>query len=153
MPVKGIEIEREARPITIFELKLLGFEGDEVKLEVHCKGHLYPLPGRRSGKCWAVALTSPSCVVTQVANTLRADADPGAARVYLRAGQGRGYSATGAAGSPAAADGHRGLSAQVNMLVAGRLLEPGSGRLAEAPKWPGPHDGWPSAEFHRGWRG
>ena len=24
---EGIEIEREARPITIFELKLLGFEG------------------------------------------------------------------------------------------------------------------------------
>lgn len=38
---EGIEIEREARPITIFELKLLGFEGDEVKLEVHCSKGTY----------------------------------------------------------------------------------------------------------------
>jgi len=38
---EGIEIEREARPITIFELKLISFEGDEVKLEVHCSKGTY----------------------------------------------------------------------------------------------------------------
>ena len=46
---EGIEIEREARPITIFELKLLSFEGDEVRLEVHCsKGTYIRSPGGRS---------------------------------------------------------------------------------------------------------
>lgn len=38
---EGIEIEREARPITVFELKLISFEGDEVKLEVHCSKGTY----------------------------------------------------------------------------------------------------------------
>ncbi|GAA5213813.1 tRNA pseudouridine(55) synthase TruB [Corallincola platygyrae] len=38
---QGIEIERPARPITIFELKLLAFEGDEVTLEVHCSKGTY----------------------------------------------------------------------------------------------------------------
>ncbi|BBS86114.1 MULTISPECIES: tRNA pseudouridine(55) synthase TruB [Aeromonas] len=38
---EGIEIEREARPITVFELKLLSFEGDEVRLEVHCSKGTY----------------------------------------------------------------------------------------------------------------
>ncbi|RCU44625.1 tRNA pseudouridine(55) synthase TruB [Corallincola holothuriorum] len=38
---QGIEIERPARPITIFELKLLAFEGDEVSLEVHCSKGTY----------------------------------------------------------------------------------------------------------------
>jgi tRNA pseudouridine55 synthase len=38
---EGIEIEREARPITMFELKLISFEGDEVKLEVHCSKGTY----------------------------------------------------------------------------------------------------------------
>ncbi|MGL5302666.1 MAG: tRNA pseudouridine(55) synthase TruB [Aeromonas sp.] len=38
---EGITIEREARPITIFELKLLSFEGDEVRLEVHCSKGTY----------------------------------------------------------------------------------------------------------------
>ncbi|MGL4933537.1 MAG: tRNA pseudouridine(55) synthase TruB [Aeromonas sp.] len=38
---EGIEIERPARPITVFELKLISFEGDEVKLEVHCSKGTY----------------------------------------------------------------------------------------------------------------
>ncbi|MDO2947594.1 tRNA pseudouridine(55) synthase TruB [Aeromonas simiae] len=38
---EGIEIEREARPITIYELKLISVEGDEVKMEVHCSKGTY----------------------------------------------------------------------------------------------------------------
>ncbi|PJG59080.1 tRNA pseudouridine(55) synthase TruB [Aeromonas cavernicola] len=38
---EGIEIEREARPITIFELKLISFEASELKLEVHCSKGTY----------------------------------------------------------------------------------------------------------------
>lgn len=61
---EGIEIEREARPITVFELKLISFEGDEVKLEVHCsKGTYIRSLVDDLGRCWAVARTSPSCAV------------------------------------------------------------------------------------------
>ncbi|MGL5287068.1 tRNA pseudouridine synthase B [Aeromonas sp. RU39B] len=38
---EGIEIEREARPITIYELKLISVEGDEIKMEVHCSKGTY----------------------------------------------------------------------------------------------------------------
>ncbi|MCC4263683.1 tRNA pseudouridine(55) synthase TruB [Oceanimonas baumannii] len=38
---EGIEVPREARPITVFELKLIRFEGDEVELEVHCSKGTY----------------------------------------------------------------------------------------------------------------
>ena len=38
---EGIVIEREARAITIFELNLIQFAGDEVRLEVHCSKGTY----------------------------------------------------------------------------------------------------------------
>lgn len=38
---EGIEIEREARPITIYALTLLSFSGDEVAMEVHCSKGTY----------------------------------------------------------------------------------------------------------------
>ncbi len=38
---EGIEVPREARPITVYELKLLSFEGDELVMEVHCSKGTY----------------------------------------------------------------------------------------------------------------
>ncbi|MCT7655430.1 tRNA pseudouridine(55) synthase TruB [Oceanimonas sp. NS1] len=38
---EGIEVPREARPITVFELKLIRFEGDEVELEAHVSKGTY----------------------------------------------------------------------------------------------------------------
>lgn len=38
---KGIEIERPARPVHIYRLDLLQFEGDMVELEVHCSKGTY----------------------------------------------------------------------------------------------------------------
>jgi len=38
---EGIEVPREARPITIYELKLLRFEGCELELEIHCSKGTY----------------------------------------------------------------------------------------------------------------
>lgn len=38
---EGIEIEREARPISIYSLELLEFTGDAVSLEVHCSKGTY----------------------------------------------------------------------------------------------------------------
>ncbi len=38
---KGIEIERPARPVTIYELELIRFEGDEVELEIECSKGTY----------------------------------------------------------------------------------------------------------------
>jgi len=38
---EGIDIPREPRPITVYELKLLRFEGDEVELEVHSSKGTY----------------------------------------------------------------------------------------------------------------
>lgn len=38
---EGIEVPREARPITIFSLELVRFEGDEVELDVHCSKGTY----------------------------------------------------------------------------------------------------------------
>ncbi|PSJ45915.1 tRNA pseudouridine(55) synthase TruB [Zobellella taiwanensis] len=38
---EGIEVPREARPITVYELKLLRFDGDEVELEIHCSKGTY----------------------------------------------------------------------------------------------------------------
>ena len=38
---KGIEIEREARPITIYELDLIRFDNDEVELEIECSKGTY----------------------------------------------------------------------------------------------------------------
>ncbi|WP_108650022.1 tRNA pseudouridine(55) synthase TruB [Dongshaea marina] len=38
---EGVEVPREARPISIFELKLDSFEGDELKMEVHCSKGTY----------------------------------------------------------------------------------------------------------------
>jgi len=38
---EGIEVEREARPITIYELNLIGFSGDQLMLDVHCSKGTY----------------------------------------------------------------------------------------------------------------
>lgn len=38
---KGIEIERKARNITIFELELISFSGDELTIHVHCSKGTY----------------------------------------------------------------------------------------------------------------
>ncbi|MGL5532994.1 MAG: tRNA pseudouridine(55) synthase TruB [Plesiomonas shigelloides] len=38
---QGIEVPRESRPITVYELTLIRFEGDEVELEVHCSKGTY----------------------------------------------------------------------------------------------------------------
>jgi tRNA pseudouridine55 synthase len=38
---KGIEIERPARPVTIYRLELLSFNDDQVELEVHCSKGTY----------------------------------------------------------------------------------------------------------------
>ena len=38
---QGKEVERKARPVTIFELTCLGFAGDEVRLRVHCSKGTY----------------------------------------------------------------------------------------------------------------
>ncbi|MDX5472853.1 MAG: tRNA pseudouridine(55) synthase TruB, partial [Marinobacter sp.] len=38
---EGIEVPRESRPITVYELKLIRFEGDEVELEVHASKGTY----------------------------------------------------------------------------------------------------------------
>ncbi|MGL4735208.1 MAG: tRNA pseudouridine(55) synthase TruB [Enterovibrio sp.] len=37
----GIEIPREARPITVYSIELLRFEGDEVDMEIHCSKGTY----------------------------------------------------------------------------------------------------------------
>jgi tRNA pseudouridine55 synthase len=38
---QGIEIEREARRVTIYSNELLRFEGDELELEIHCSKGTY----------------------------------------------------------------------------------------------------------------
>ncbi len=38
---EGIEVEREARPITVYELTLLKFDADSVMLDVHCSKGTY----------------------------------------------------------------------------------------------------------------
>ncbi|QOL24320.1 tRNA pseudouridine(55) synthase TruB [Thalassotalea sp. LPB0316] len=38
---EGIEIEREARDITVYRLDVLRFEGDEVDMEIHCSKGTY----------------------------------------------------------------------------------------------------------------
>lgn len=38
---QGIEVPRESRKITVFEMKLIRFEGDEVEMEVHCSKGTY----------------------------------------------------------------------------------------------------------------
>ncbi len=38
---KGIEIERPARPITVYELELVRFDNDEVELEIECSKGTY----------------------------------------------------------------------------------------------------------------
>jgi len=38
---KGIEIEREARPVTIYELELIRFNNNEVELEIECSKGTY----------------------------------------------------------------------------------------------------------------
>ncbi|UCX03878.1 tRNA pseudouridine(55) synthase TruB [Shewanella glacialimarina] len=38
---EGIEVPREARPITVFELNFLGLEGDELTLDIHCSKGTY----------------------------------------------------------------------------------------------------------------
>ncbi|WP_434356709.1 tRNA pseudouridine(55) synthase TruB [Parasalinivibrio latis] len=37
----GIEVPREARPITVYQIDLLRFEGHEIELEVHCSKGTY----------------------------------------------------------------------------------------------------------------
>lgn len=38
---KGIEVEREARPITVYELQFIRWEGNELELEIHCSKGTY----------------------------------------------------------------------------------------------------------------
>ncbi|WP_025819338.1 tRNA pseudouridine(55) synthase TruB [Shewanella marina] len=38
---EGIEVPREARPITVFELNYIGLEGDELTLDIHCSKGTY----------------------------------------------------------------------------------------------------------------
>jgi tRNA pseudouridine55 synthase len=38
---QGIEVERESRPVTIFENELLALEGDELTLSIHCSKGTY----------------------------------------------------------------------------------------------------------------
>lgn len=38
---EGIEVEREARPITVYELNLLEFSGDRLVLDIHCSKGTY----------------------------------------------------------------------------------------------------------------
>ncbi|WP_375751189.1 tRNA pseudouridine(55) synthase TruB [Vibrio sp. HN007] len=38
---EGIEVPRESRKITVYEIELLRFEGDEVEMEVHCSKGTY----------------------------------------------------------------------------------------------------------------
>ncbi|MCP9267376.1 tRNA pseudouridine(55) synthase TruB [Xenorhabdus sp. XENO-1] len=38
---QGIEIKREARPITVYELQFIRWEGDELELEIHCSKGTY----------------------------------------------------------------------------------------------------------------
>ena len=38
---KGITIEREARPITVYELLFIRYEGEELELEIHCSKGTY----------------------------------------------------------------------------------------------------------------
>ncbi|WP_109401974.1 tRNA pseudouridine(55) synthase TruB [Proteus terrae] len=38
---QGIEVEREARPITVHELQFIRWEGDELELEIHCSKGTY----------------------------------------------------------------------------------------------------------------
>ena len=37
----GIEVPREARPITVYELLFIRREGDELELEIHCSKGTY----------------------------------------------------------------------------------------------------------------
>ncbi len=41
MPGQGIEVPREARPITVYELLFIRHEGNELELEVHCSKGTY----------------------------------------------------------------------------------------------------------------
>ena len=38
---QGIEVERKARPVTVFENEILDFEGDELTLSIHCSKGTY----------------------------------------------------------------------------------------------------------------
>ncbi|MFB0772807.1 tRNA pseudouridine(55) synthase TruB [Proteus cibi] len=38
---QGIEVEREARPITVYELQFIRWEGNELELEIHCSKGTY----------------------------------------------------------------------------------------------------------------
>jgi tRNA pseudouridine55 synthase len=38
---QGIDVPREARPITVYELLFIRHEGDELELEVHCSKGTY----------------------------------------------------------------------------------------------------------------
>lgn len=38
---QGIEIEREARPITVYELQFIRYQDDELELEIHCSKGTY----------------------------------------------------------------------------------------------------------------
>ncbi|MCU7986324.1 MULTISPECIES: tRNA pseudouridine(55) synthase TruB [unclassified Shewanella] len=38
---EGIEVPRESRPITVFELNFIGLEGDELTLDIHCSKGTY----------------------------------------------------------------------------------------------------------------
>lgn len=38
---QGIEVPREARPITVYELLFIRHEGNELELEIHCSKGTY----------------------------------------------------------------------------------------------------------------
>jgi hypothetical protein len=53
---QGIDVPREARPITVYELLFIRHEGDELELEVHCsKGPIFAPSSMTSVKSWAAA--------------------------------------------------------------------------------------------------
>lgn len=55
---KGIEVPRESRKITVYEIVLHRFSDDEVEMEVHCSKALIFVPSLTiSVKCWVVVPT------------------------------------------------------------------------------------------------
>lgn len=46
---QGIEVPREARPITVYELLFIRHEGNELELEIHCSKALISAPSLMTG--------------------------------------------------------------------------------------------------------
>lgn len=61
---QGIEVPREARPITVYELLFIRHEGNELELEIHCsKALISALSLTISAKNSVVARMLFTCVV------------------------------------------------------------------------------------------